>query len=119
MIHFEPTELGRPADSSEKDKILSTYGYKKGRYIVPETPEQLLAEKKNEQENSRLSDLMMGKSNLPVAAPVVKPVPVQKSPAPRSPTRLVGLSKEELAKNQKVTTTKEGKKRITPMFLRR
>ncbi|KAK9693300.1 HIR complex subunit, variant 2 [Basidiobolus ranarum] len=143
ILQFNQEEFGVPLSSEEKDILLAKYGYKKKAAIIAETPDQLSLEEENaiinkNQASKRIADLMGGDSSKPTSTTTQNGI----NEVPKTPTfprnTIMGQrlkSNNEILRpsagltsgsggapstpvQQKVTVTKDGRKRIQPQFLR-
>ncbi|ORX92019.1 WD40 repeat-like protein [Basidiobolus meristosporus CBS 931.73] len=141
VLQFKQEEFGVPLSSEEKDVLLAKYGYKKKAVIIAETPDQLSLEEENavinkNQASKRIADLMGGDSSKPtsitngsVETPKTPTFPRNSMATPRLKSNneilrpSAGLTSgsggaPSTPVQQKVTLTKDGRKRIQPQFLR-
>ncbi|KAJ1537148.1 HIR complex subunit [Nowakowskiella sp. JEL0078] len=102
VLSFDENEFGIPVSEEEKFNVMSKYGYQKKKVIIPETPLQITREEMCE-------NLVQEEEILKTANPEIRKV---------NSTISETLSSEAIAAAQKVTI-KNGKKRITPIFLNR
>lgn len=122
---FEKGELGYPAPTGEYDKALAKYGAGRRVGIVENTDALLLEEQSKDAEmnrvEGRMGDLMGDGAHVngevtmkdsTTNAPANEPVPEAAPVAPKNPQA------ERVDKlKQRVTITKDGKKRVAPLLL--
>jgi protein HIRA/HIR1 len=101
-IKFTPEDIGIPLSEEEKYRALSKYGYQKNKQAVVENPVQLQLERQLNQIEHEERLMSLGAATIPPVVVTPTPPPVK-----------------NVQKEQTVTMTKDGKKRITPVFLSR
>jgi protein HIRA/HIR1 len=102
-VKFTPEDIGTPLSEEEKYRALSKYGFQRNKQAVVENPIQLQLERQLNQIEHEERLMSLG---------VPAPSPVILKPSAPAPTKTV-------QQQQTVTITKDGKKRITPVFLSR
>ena len=116
LLSFEANELGKKASEQDREQTLNRYGLASQRNMIPESVEQLRLEQQHQvtHDESRLDERMTRGSEdiqLGFETPIVKSVPSPIKKLVQAP--IVTISPQK----QKVTITKDGKKRIQPTFL--
>ncbi|KAJ1972443.1 HIR complex subunit [Dimargaris xerosporica] len=134
-LSFEEVEFGCAISMDEKVQLMSKHGYKQKEVVLVESPTQLRLE-----EEYRLASKQAANQRFTVPATVPEPIPMVPEPllpmptassesptsghpVPSTPTKSTGsapalLSVPATPAVQKVTITKDGKKRIQPQFVR-
>ncbi|KAI9144246.1 WD40-repeat-containing domain protein [Paraphysoderma sedebokerense] len=120
---FNSDEFGTPVPEEEKLSLLSKYGFKRMKVIVPETPTQLEMEellRRQRDDSLRPSDESKtdstGQVSNQLAIPTSSSTPFSASTT--SPmSKSTSVSSNFVASNQIVTQKKDGKKRIQPIMV--
>jgi protein HIRA/HIR1 len=117
---FEEGDLGKPLPLEENVQFLARYGHDRHGILLPESPAQLELEKRSKETEAAAPAKMMAalmgtaempaqKSSTPAAADLPPPAKPAAPPA--------GTAAAPQVLQQKVTIGKDGKKRVTPIFL--
>jgi protein HIRA/HIR1 len=127
---FEEGDLGKPLPLEENVQFLARYGHDRHGILLPESPAQLELEKKSKEKEAdapaRMMAAVMGSARTPVQESPITSKPSVPSSLPKPPAPIAGIMKidcdlhlvtEPQVIQQKVTITKDGKKRVAPMFL--
>ncbi|KAJ1930566.1 HIR complex subunit [Tieghemiomyces parasiticus] len=123
VMTFEEHELGQPVSTDETLALLAKHGYQRKAAVPAEGPEQLRLEEayavaSRTANAQRLARLMGTESPLPAGTPVVNPAAAPIPVAAASPAPVSTSAPPATPLAQRVTITKDGKKRIQPVFLR-
>lgn len=128
---FEEGDLGKPLPLEENVQFLVRYGHDRHGILLPESPAQLELEKKSKEKEAdapaRMMAALMGAAPSPIQE-MATPTAISKPPSPPKTTSLLSISHNSSCRltladttpqilQQKVTITKDGKKRVAPMFL--
>lgn len=125
MLQFDKSELGVPASHTEVESMLSKYEVTE-RNIIPESVEQLMLEAKRVDENVgvHVENTMMermGSEHMDQENHIMNEMPF---PAPLMNNKTVAIIVPDVSmaqpatpQKQKESITKDGRKRIQPIFL--
>jgi protein HIRA/HIR1 len=109
---FEEDDLGKPLPLEENVQFLVRYGQDRHGILLPESPAQLELEKKSKE---AAAPEMMATALVETTTPIKIPEP--KTSVPTRISDFTQLTVAPKVLQQKITITKDGKKRVTPMFL--
>ncbi|KAJ1658482.1 HIR complex subunit [Dispira simplex] len=129
VIQLNESEMGQPISLDKKFQLLTKHGYKQKKVVMAETPVQLQLEEEYAMASKQAAPLMSSTTTttdptLDTALPVPQEPALSATaelnipPAPVPAPAEAPLSNSPTPAPQKMTITKDGRKRIQPMFLR-
>ncbi|KAH9270695.1 hypothetical protein BASA83_007055 [Batrachochytrium salamandrivorans] len=131
-LGFSPEELGRALSTNEMDNVLGRYGKRRAKHAIPESTFQLELELQMDATvqavptpAGRIADLMAGGHQGFANQTLVPTIPTVVAATVTSDVRSSALSqssasqspKPNVAVVQTISQTKDGKKRIQPIFI--
>ena len=127
---FEEGDLGKPLPLEENVQFLVRYGHDRHGILLPESPAQLELEKNSKEKEKEAPAKMMAELMGAAPSPAQEtstPANISKHPPSPKPASIPScspisdyadfLDPAPQILQQKVTITKDGKKRVAPMFL--